>query len=258
MWQEALEYCSPKWKGIITLATSSGMGAAEVMSLTYNQWLDAISCKHLTQDERKEQGKYVNLDELTESEKLDVIKIDRMIKEAGLIVPVWGIKRIKTKFPYKTFSTPESVKEISNYLKHRRLTKSPVKSLDDRLFVTGTLIETQPMNILNFTSEFHRLRGKFQINDGYKKNGRYFVFRSHAMRKYAGSNILEYTDLGFLKTEFIMGHKRHGQDRGYYKKHTGELRKAYIAGLNKLSINWNENDLVAADEYTTLKQRLAA
>jgi hypothetical protein len=51
MWQEALEYCSPKWKGIITLATSSGMGAAEVMLLTYNQWLDAISCKHLTQDE---------------------------------------------------------------------------------------------------------------------------------------------------------------------------------------------------------------
>ncbi len=46
-------------------------------------------------------GKHVDLDELTEYEKLDVIKIDQMIKEAGLIVPVWSIKRIKTKFPYK-------------------------------------------------------------------------------------------------------------------------------------------------------------
>ncbi len=114
------------------------------------------------------------------------------------------------------------------------------------------------MNILNFTSEFHRLRGKFQINDGYKKNGRYFVFRSHAMRKYAGSNILEYTDLGFLKTEFIMGHKRQGHDRGYYKKHAGELWKAYITGLSKLSINWDEMDLATAEDHRTLKQRLAA
>lgn len=64
--------------------------------------------------------------------------------------------------------------------------------------------------------------------------------------------------MGFLKTEFVMEHKRQGQDRGYYKKHTGELRKAYITGLNKLSINWDEMDLATADEYRTLKQRLAA
>jgi hypothetical protein len=55
-----------------------------------------------------------------------------------------------------------------------------------------------------------------------------------------------------------MGHKRHGQDRGYYKKHTGELRKAYITGLSKLSISWNEMDLATDEDHRTLKQRLAA
>lgn len=254
MIQEALEYCSPKWRAIITLMTSSGMGAAEVQSMTYKMWLDAISCKHLLPDARKKQGNYVNLDNLTDSQKLNVIKIDEIIKETGQIVPVYEMKRKKTNFSYKTFGTPESVHEISTYLRHREIQGLSIENFEDPLFITKNKKGVRKLNSSDFTNQFRRLRGKFQKNNGYKKHGNQYVWRSHSMRRYAGSMFLHHASLDFFKSEWLLGHKRTGQDRTYYNTHIDELRKDYMTGLPKLSIHWNEEVLATAHEYMNLKQ----
>lgn len=262
MMQEALEYIDTKWKAIITLMSSSGMGASEIMSLTYEKWLQAISCEFLKPEEREKQGKYVNLDELTKEQKLDVLLIDQMIKEVITVVPVWKVMRKKTKFEYKTFSTPESVKNISDYLKHRNLQNNPIQNFEDPLFMSRSKKKgrkrerkSNKMSIDDFTNYFKRLRPKFQRTDGLKKHGNYYVFRSHSMRKYAGSKILEHTGLDIYKSDWLLGHKRKGQDRAYYMKNTGELRVPYMSALPKLSINWDEADISTAEEYRTLKQK---
>ena len=248
MMQEALENSNQKFRAIITLMSSSGMGISEIMSLTYRHWLDAISCKCISLEDKEKQGKYVNLDEVPESDKFNLIKMDGLIREAGLVVPVWSIKRIKTGLKYMTMSTPESVREIRNYLKYRNHNKQYIKNFDDKLFISVKAKyergKIRDMLKEDFTNYFKILREKFQHYDGLKKWGKsVYLWRSHSMRRYAGSKIYAHTRLDFFETEWIMGHKKKGQDRSYYSAHMGELREKYMSGLPKLSIQWSEEDI---------------
>ena len=73
------------------------------------------------------------------------------------------------------------------------------------------------------------------------------------MRRYAGSNLYQSTGLDFMQAEWLLVHKRKGQDRKYYNKKTHMLRARYIKALADLSINWREKEEMA---YKTTDDRI--
>ena len=111
----ALKFANLKYRAIILLMSSSGMGKAEILSLTYHDFLKSIES-------------YVNIstdvDEIT-----DILTKKHDNNE--LIVATWHIIRIKTNYPYYTFSTYESIDAILNYLK-----SDPPESENSFLFRT--------------------------------------------------------------------------------------------------------------------------
>ena len=101
----ALTQANTKYKAIILLMASSGMGASEIISLSITDFI-----KSLEDYTQLPSESIVSVDVL-----IDII--EKKKKEKLIIVPTWRITRIKTEMPYVTFSSPESVNEIINYLK---------------------------------------------------------------------------------------------------------------------------------------------
>ncbi len=97
---------------------SSGMGSAEIRSLKYKHFINSI----------EEVSK-----ELTLEEKLDIFKLQSIMQDKR-IFGTWHIIRQKTSIPYVTFSTPESIQAIIDYLINQIHCNKPIRSLDDYLF----------------------------------------------------------------------------------------------------------------------------
>jgi hypothetical protein len=56
------------------------------------------------------------------------------LKENENEIPTWSIRRYKTNMPYVTFSSPESVKAINDYINERYKKGKKFKSINDCLF----------------------------------------------------------------------------------------------------------------------------
>jgi hypothetical protein len=100
-------------------------------------------------------------------ELIEIVEEKRLKNQ--LMIPTWHITRIKTEMSYVTFSSPESLTAILDYLK----TDHP-KSLKDPLFRTG-INPTRPQT---FCFYFQRLNNKCNFG----KPDLQPFFRSYAMR----------------------------------------------------------------------------
>lgn len=80
---------------MVLLGISSGMGRAEISSLTF---------KHLY--------KAAYLETYPE----DIPDLIEKLKEKGNFIPLWHVKRVKTGHHYYTFSSPESMEYLIHYL----------------------------------------------------------------------------------------------------------------------------------------------
>jgi len=206
----ALSQANTKYKAIILLMASSGMGASEIISLSINDFI-----KSLHDYTQLPSESIVSVDVL-----VDIIEEKK--KDNLIIVPTWRITRIKTDMPYVTFSSPESVYAIINYLKTK-----PTNNMEDPLFRGPS---NKSVDHKAFFMYFNRLNRKC----GFGKPDREAFFRSHALRKYFATTISE--EIPKLKVDRMLGHRVDSQTNSYFKTNLPELKETYIKAIPSISI----------------------
>ncbi|WP_414469453.1 tyrosine-type recombinase/integrase [Methanobacterium sp. ACI-7] len=221
--RKALKYSNIKYRAIILLMMSSGMGNSEIRNLTLKDYLESL--------------KITNYDLSNTDELLNAFKSRE--KE----IPTWSIRRIKTGMPYVTFSSPESVKAINDYIDERYEKGKDFKTIDDYLFENlGNKMKKRTL-IANFS----------RLNDlcGFGKFKRQRFFRSHALRKYFASTIKN-NGMDNLTSEWLIGHKINSITDAYIKPDIYRMKKDYLDVLPHLSLEEIEIKTVHSPEYKEL------
>ncbi len=231
---KALDHCNLKYKAIILLMSSSGMGQSEIVNLTYKDFLNAISEYYKP----------------TKNAQFDIYTINQKLQEnINDLIGTWQIKRYKTGMPYVTFSTSECIQAILYYLIDRIIQNRPVKSLDDWLFETlGNKLSTNSM-----VAYFKGLNDRCEF--GYVGAHRFFT--SHKLRKYFGSTLIK-NKMPELTTHWLMGHKIDPVTEAYFKVDIHALKEQYKTVIDDLSI---ENVIlreVTTEGYDKLLKKIEA
>lgn len=136
---------------LVLFMSSSGQAMAETLSLTVNDFIEAL--KEFT-------------------EEVDPYKVLDDLEYRDDIIPTFYMRRLKTDKYYFTFCSPEATREIIRYLKYDRVTFN----IDEALW---NISKNKLTNIFQ------------EINDsnGWGRKGKYRKFRSHTIRKFNASNI---------------------------------------------------------------------
>ncbi len=227
-----LEHCNLKYKSIILLMSSSGMGQSEILNLTYRDFINSISDYYKP----------------ATNEVFDVYHISQKLEEnKDDLIGTWQIQRYKTSYGYITFSSPESIQMILHYLTDRILQNRPVKSVDDWLFESkGKQISTSTL-----VSYFKGLNDRCEF--GYV--GKHRFFTSHKLRKYFAST-LHKNKIPELTTHWLLGHRVDPVTEAYFKADIESLKEQYKTVVEDLSI---ENVIlreVTTDGYDRLLKKI--
>jgi integrase len=217
---------------------SSGMGRAEIISLTVQDFVNSISDyfdKPLTIP-------------------LDIDRIRQILDRINAPVATWKIRRIKTSGKYTTFSTPESVFAIINYLE-----KQPPESMNRKLFVPrryspkGVKMDNiykkavasfSSLDPSAFSATFQRINKKC----GFGKQNGHSKFRSHSLRKFFASQLMK-TSMGQLNTDWLLGHRMKNQvQAAYFLKDPQHLRLKYREVMDAVTITEQVEVRVVTDE----------
>lgn len=226
----ALNYANIKYKAMILLMSSSGMGSSEIRNLTYGNFLESI----------KEYYKP------TKNEQFDIAQISEVLQEKRNVIPTWKINRFKTGMLYITFSTPESMEVLLVYMKSRH-NEQPFTSLDDWIFVSGG---TQ-MSGHVLSTYFRRINDKA----GFEKLKHSVFFHTHALRKFFGTT-LHKKGIQRLNYDFMMGHKIDQIAEAYIKPNVDSLKREYMLCLEDLSIESVKFRRIASEEVKNIVNEL--
>ncbi len=97
--RRALKHANVKYQAIILLMSSSGMGSSDIRHLTIKDYLDSL--------------------EITKYDLSDEGGLIQLLRENESRIPTWTMRRLKTGMHYETFSSPESVQAINDYIAER-------------------------------------------------------------------------------------------------------------------------------------------
>lgn len=214
--QTALRSCTPKYKAIVLVGCSSGMGASEICSLTVQDFIgrkvDEVNLGIL--DYLKEPINDVD----------DIGMIRQQIDRVNAPIIKWNPRRVKTGKKYITFSNPETLYAILNYLE-----KSPPESLNSPLF----RVKNRPIKPKSLGAYYTNLNKRlFPDTKGY--------FRSHQMRKFMATR-LESTSggLSYVDVRRLLGHSIASDRVGdtYIKPSVDRLASLYRESMYAVAIN---------------------
>ena len=194
----AINNTSIRNKAIITLLASSGLRKSDLHKLTIQDFHEATK-------------EYHNANTVSE--------LIQHLKNQKNIVPTWNIISKKNGINYITFSTPESVTFILQYLTER-LFKQEL-TLEDQLF---------DVSIQAITVMFTKLNDRL----GYGWKGTRRKFHAHSLRKFFGTT-LSNDDLDFLSCEFMLGHTLPSVQGSYYFGNPDKLKNKYMRHMDKLT-----------------------
>lgn len=222
---------SPRERALIYLMALSGMGQQEARNITIKVLLESAS-EAIDVDMKC-------LDDLYSHEEL-------VLKEVLTLT----IRREKVKYRHQTFSPPEVTRELINYLKERcygRNEKIRVHSIYDKIFVNKHGGELSRDSIV---TNFRRTGQEAGFT---KEKGSYAFWRSHGMRKYFISKIINKTGEKII-ADYMAGHKISEQDRTYWMANPDDLKKLYLRTLPLLSIDNAKVRDVDSDELKTIEE----
>lgn len=227
--KKAVTQCNLKYKAIILLMASSGMGSAEVRSLKVQDFLDSLS-EYFRRPLKM---------------PLDIDNIRKRL-EGKIVIPSFNIERIKTSMPYTTFASPESINAIFEFLD-----AYPPNSPDNFLFPITIKNKNKQIQESGFTKYFSRL------NDicGFGQVNRTKKFHSHALRKYFASTLIN-KDIKQWSIDFMLGHAVKNRTTGaYFKPDPAQIKNDYLKIVEDLSII-EEFDVkhLETDEYKELQE----
>ncbi len=205
---KALQQCDLKYRAIILLMSSSGMGSGDIRGLTFGDFIDAIS-DYI--------GDYI----------FNSVQIGAMMEDYENLVGTWSIHNEKTGKSYYTFSTRQSIMAIISYLHERELK-------DDITLIRGdVLFENcgKEISAISFTKNFQ------MINDtailGFSGRQRYL--KSHALRKYFVSTLLK-NGISQIIINCFLGHDKNGINAKYFQFEPSTLKEEYLGVVEELSI----------------------
>ncbi len=231
--REALKVCDPRDTALILSGCSSGLGAADIVNLTIEQFLKGY-------------------DPETE-------------------ITTLFLRREKSGTDFVTFISPEASRAVHNYLKYRgREAKTPDKyremqlekqrvhgnkgylfikrSVSDEYLATHDE-ELRKLDTVGLLKAYRTLSERAQKSTS---KGIWNLIRSHNMRKFFNSTL---KNAGFdsERVEFFMGHTLDGTKGAYYRAEADKLRALYASFVPYLTIQ-KELDVASTPEY----QKLAA
>ena len=216
--RNAIEIANPIMKAIILFMESSGSAKAETLSLTIKDYM-------------KSTQKYHN--------KTDIYEMIETLNQMEEVIPTWHIKRIKTNKYYTTFSSPESVNAINNYLQSRNDTLT----LDSKLF---------KINPATFTLNFEEINDKLNLG----QIGHYRRFRSHMLRKFHASTLAGDGMSRDLVND-LQGKSKSITDESYFMLRTEDMLDEYITHLPALLLGKDvEKITIKSPEYHRLEREL--
>ena len=196
--RKALEISTPVMKAIILFMSSSGCARTETLNLTIQDYMKATTDYH--------QGGTI----------YEIIETLNQIED---VIPTWQIHRQKTGKNYTTFSSPESVNQINNYLQTRpHLTPEyPLFQINKNYF------------IMKFV-ETNNTLGLGKIDGGLNR------FRSHMLRKYHASTL--YNDgMSLENVNDLQGKSKNQTDASYFYVNSDDLKIEYMKHLSALQIS---------------------
>ncbi|MBP2045142.1 tyrosine-type recombinase/integrase [Methanobacterium aggregans] len=216
-------------RALIYLMVMSGMGQNEARNLSIKKFLTSASVA--INKELK------NLDDLFQNE-------NEVLKEVITI----EIRREKVNYRHHTFIPPEVSREIIGYLKERCYgtnEKIRIKNINEPIFVNKKGKELSRDSVV---TNFRRIG---QDAGFQKEDGAYAFWRSHALRKFFISTIINKRGEKII-ADYMAGHKINDQDRTYWQANPDDLKKKYIQTLPYLSIDEAKVKDVETEEFKTL------
>lgn len=191
--KRAVRNANTRDKAIILLCMSSGIGIKEIINLTYLDFLEALGF----------------------SENVEIHQLKERVGEN--FIPIWNLKNRNGE--YITFSTPESVRGIIDYLIERHSSTKWLftgQNQKEKMF-EGTLVNA-----------FARLNDKLRL--GIKESGRRRL-TSQAFREYFEAQLKE-AEVDPVKIKYMMGLKI-PEDINF---DASKLKKDYKKALSDLSL----------------------
>lgn len=231
--REALKVCDPRDTALILCGCSSGLGAADIVNLTVEQFLKGY-------------------DPETE-------------------ITTLFLRREKSGTDFVTFISPEASRAVHKYLQYRnrdaktpdkyremQLSKQKVYGNKGYLFIKRSVSdeylethneELRKLDTVGLLKAYRTLSERAQKST---EKGVWNLIRSHNMRKFFNTTL---KNAGFdsERVEFFMGHTLDGTKGAYYRAEAVKLQALYAAFIPYLTIQ-KELDVASSPEY----QKLAA
>lgn len=232
--QKMVEIAPIRDKTMIYLMAMTGMAQAEVRNLTIKKFLDAASAVL--------DKKIATVEDLFEYEK-----------ELNEVILSLLITREKVKYRYHSFIPPEVTKNIIYYLKERsygRNEKIRITNVRKELFVTNS---GEKLTKSGVSSNFNRIGKKLGFTASEK--GAYGFWRSHGLRKYFISTIINNTGDHIL-ADYLVGHKIDKTKRAYWKADPDKLKAKYMEVVEYLSIDETKFKVFESEEFKKLTAEL--
>lgn len=218
--KKSLDYSSPTYKATTLLMVSSGMSRAEICSLTFKNFYEAVG---LPKDLMK-----------------PIPDLIEKIKDIDNLIPTWKIRRVKTDKPYFTFNSPQATDAILEYLdQHYRAHKWQPKP-EDQLFRHHNI----PITPTAVSMQYRRINEKA----GFPKVNDRILIRPHSLRKLFATT-LERNRMPHLMTRWLLGHTIDNTTNAYFKADSETLKVEYIEIVNQLSTDQVEVKIIRNDAY---------
>ena len=215
--REALTIATPFMKAVILFTCSSGCARAETLSLTIQDYIDALS-------------------EYIPNKMNDIFDIIDYLAKIDNVIPTFDILRKKTNKYYITYCSPEAVKAINAYI----LTRKDNVTNESKLFKVHQDYLTELFEKINTAM-------------GFGKVGKYNRFRSHMLRKFHASAL--YNDgMSLDKVNDLQGKAKNKTDEVYFMTNPEDLKYEYIKHLPAITINTDVEKLsIKSPEYVQME-----
>ena len=197
--KDAINITNPIMKAIILFISSSGCARQETLNITIQDFIDATSEYHDSED---------------------IYEIITILIKRDDVVPTFKLKRQKTNKFYFTFCSPEAVSYILDYL---IISKRKLKK-EDKLFKTNLDYLNNYFNEINESLNLGKVR-------------KYNRFRSHMLRKFHASSLYNHENgLSLEEIDALQGRGKHNTHSSYFMENPKNLKEKYINSLKSILI----------------------